>query len=89
MLNDTERHVLAALVRLARHNRHATAIRVAAAIGATPTEVREVLATLDAKGFVDAERVRLSLNGLAVAMGLGSCAEVRARPRRRVVKAAA
>ncbi len=89
MLNDTERHVLVALVRLARHNRHATTIRVATAIGAPPDDVRDALRTLDARGLVDAERVRLSLNGLAVGMSLGVSSQVGARPRRRAMKAAA
>ena len=90
MLNSTERHVLVALVRLARSNRHATAIRVATALRLHPEEVRTALASLETKGLADAERVRLSLNGLAVAMGIGSCDEVRARrPRRRALRAAA
>jgi Mn-dependent DtxR family transcriptional regulator len=90
MLNSTERDVLVALVRLARSNRHATAIRVATAIGAHPESVREALRTLDGKGLVDAERVRVTLNGLALSMALASSVEVRSRRTRRpAVKTAA
>ncbi len=89
MLNNTERLALVALVRMARNNRHATAIRLASAIGVTPAEAREALTSLDAKGFADAERVRLSLNGLVVAMSLGSCASVGApRTKAKALRAA-
>jgi hypothetical protein len=76
MLNNTERHVLVALFRMARHNRHATAIRLANAVGITPLEGREVLAALEAKGLVDAERVRVTLNGLVVATSLAASVRV-------------
>lgn len=89
MLNSTERLVLVALVRLARNNRHATAIRVATALGAHPDDVRAALQTLDAKGLVDAERVRVTLNGLALSMALGPCEEVRVRRTRRTKLVAA
>jgi predicted ArsR family transcriptional regulator len=90
MLNNTERQVLVALFRMARNNRHATAIRLANAVGLAPDEVRSALAALEAKGFADAERVRLSLNGLVVATSLSTSAEVRrVRSARSVVGRAA
>lgn len=90
MLNNTERQVLVALFRMARHNRHATAIRLAHAVGIAPDESRALLGALEQKGFVDAERVRLTLNGLVVATSLSASWQVRAgRPARSVVRRAA
>ena len=79
MLNNTERQVLVALLRMGRSNRHATAIRLANAAGLAPEEARSVLAALDGKGFADTERVRLTLNGLVVAASLGAVAQAGAR----------
>lgn len=94
MLNNTERQVLVALFRMGRNNRHATAIRLANAVGLAPEEARQTLASLEAKGFADAERVRLSLNGLVVAASLSASSGVGAgagaqRTARSVVKRAA
>lgn len=79
MLNNTERQVLVALFRLGRSNRHATAIRLANAAGFTPDETRALLASLETKGLADAERVRLTLNGLVVATSLAVGSQAGAR----------
>jgi Mn-dependent DtxR family transcriptional regulator len=89
MLNSTERLVLVALFRLARHNRHATAIRLATALGVDVPAVRDALAALDQRGLVDGERVRLSLNGLVVATSLSASVVVREKRTRRTLRRAA
>ena len=59
--------VLVALFDLARANRHANVLRVAGRLGLTEAQTRAALRALEERGLADAQRVRLSLLGLALA----------------------
>ena len=61
---NIEHAVLHALFTLAKNDRHATVLRLVEATGSSRTEVDAALASLDRKGMVDKERVRLTLIGL-------------------------
>ncbi|MDQ3035742.1 MAG: hypothetical protein M3Y87_25285 [Myxococcota bacterium] len=67
LLTNTMVSVLVALFELARSNRPANVQRVAGRLGMTETDTRSALRALDQRGLVDAQRVRLSLPGLALA----------------------
>jgi hypothetical protein len=76
-MNDTAQlAVLVALFDLAKTDRAATVLRLVDATGLTRDEVTASLAKLDRAGYADAERVRLSMPGLAAA------AMISARPPR-------
>jgi hypothetical protein len=70
MLNPTHRQLLRALYALAADDRHADLSLVASAIGASCVETDRQLAVLERAGLVDADRVRLTLVGLALAVSL-------------------
>jgi DNA-binding MarR family transcriptional regulator len=82
-LNGTERALLAVLFEMARTDCHATLLRLANRTGLTRRQVEEVLRGLEFRGLVDAERVRLTMSGLAATMLLGAAA-----PRRLAKRAA-
>ena len=72
-MNNTATHaVLFALYEMARKDRAATLIRLAAATGLDRSEVERSLAALDEAGLAHADRVRLSMQGLATAVLLGA-----------------
>lgn len=78
-MNNTATHaVLFALYDMARKDRAATLIRLAGATGLDRAEVERCLSTLDAAGLVHADRVRLSMQGLATAMLLGAPRQAKA-----------
>jgi DNA-binding IclR family transcriptional regulator len=66
-MNSTLSSVLHALFVLASQDHHATILRVAKKTGLSRAEVETSLAALDRAGLVDADRVRLTLPGLAYA----------------------
>jgi Mn-dependent DtxR family transcriptional regulator len=80
-LNGTERALLAVLFDMARGDCHATVLRLARQTGLTRPQVEEVLARLDRRGLVDAERVRLTMSGLATTMLMGVAAPRRVASR--------
>lgn len=80
-LNGTERALLAVLFDMARTDCHATVLRLAERTGLTRPQVEDVLAQLERRGLVDAERVRLTMSGLATTMLLGAAAPRRATKR--------
>lgn len=80
-MSSTHHLVLASLLVLARRDEHATVLRLAQATGLDRAAVEAALIELDRAGYVDAERVRLSMGGLAAAMLLGPAKSAR-RPRR-------
>jgi predicted transcriptional regulator len=72
-MNNTAHHaVLFALWELARKDRPATVLRLATATGLERAVVERSLARLDEAGLVHADRVRLSMQGLAAAVMLGA-----------------
>lgn len=77
---------------MARKDRAATVIRLASATGLDRVEVERSLAALDRAGLVHADRVRLSMQGLAAAVMLGAprgqVATPRAATKRGVLHAA-
>lgn len=83
MTNTAHHAVLFALLDMARKDQAATVIRVMQATTLARPEVESLLGMLDRAGLVDSERVRLTLQGLAVAMTLGA-----PRRARRELKAA-
>jgi DNA-binding IclR family transcriptional regulator len=74
--------LVAVLYRDARRGRRSTPIALSRRLGCTPAELHRLLAELDALGWVDARRLRLTLPGLALAVATR-------RPRRRLVQLAA
>lgn len=66
-LNHPDSQLLAALLDLGRADVPATAIRLAARLDRSPDGVRADLRRLDADGYADASRCRLTFLGLAVA----------------------
>jgi Mn-dependent DtxR family transcriptional regulator len=66
-LDPQARRALRALYELAELDVSADAELLARALGLRPALISRVLAELDARGLVDAERVRLTLEGLAAA----------------------
>jgi DNA-binding IclR family transcriptional regulator len=70
-MKPTFQDVLHALFVLASQDCHATVLRVAKKTGLSRAEVETALAALDRAGLVDADRVRLTLPGLAFAASAG------------------
>lgn len=70
-MTQTLSSVLHALYVLASQDHHATILRVAKKTGLTRAEVETALAALDRAGLADADRVRLTLPGLAYAASAG------------------
>ena len=72
-MNNTAQHaVLFALFQLAKSDRPATVIRLVAETGHGRPVVEATLRSLDRAGLADAERVRLTMQGLATAAILGA-----------------
>ena len=72
-MNANHQAVLHALFNLAQNDEHATVLRVANATGLARAEVVASLAALGRAGLADADRVRLTMQGLASVM-LGAAA---------------
>ncbi|MEM6788859.1 MAG: helix-turn-helix domain-containing protein [Myxococcota bacterium] len=68
MLNATKRRALRILFDFARDDQPADLALVAAALGATCAATDRLLEELARAGFVDADRVRLTMMGLTVAV---------------------
>jgi DNA-binding IclR family transcriptional regulator len=79
MTNHLQIEALQILLRLASHGRAANLRRVAAELGLSCVRTDRLLARLDCAGLVDAERVRLTMVGLALAVAADF--EKAARPR--------
>jgi DNA-binding IclR family transcriptional regulator len=60
--------VLAALFELARADIPANPKTLADCLGAPEPQLRDLLAGLDAQGLVDADRTRLTMKGLVLAL---------------------
>ncbi|MFO0554746.1 MAG: hypothetical protein U0271_40585 [Polyangiaceae bacterium] len=60
-------HVMRELFRAQRGGRRTTIDAVAKKLGVRKTDVRSVVTALDAQGFVDAARLRLTMLGFAFA----------------------
>jgi Mn-dependent DtxR family transcriptional regulator len=82
MKNELFASVLHHLYQLASADSAATVIRLARATGASREEVEAALDALDRAGLVDRERVRLTMAGLTIALGVS-------RPRARTILRAA
>lgn len=72
MMTITPRSILFVLFDLARADRPATVDRIAARLGTSPNQVRQRLDQLERLKLVDAQRVRLTLAGLAIATSLSA-----------------
>ena len=68
MLNQPQMQALAVLYQLARQDRPADVSLVAAALGRSCVQADRLLAELDGLGLVDADRARLTMAGLALAV---------------------
>jgi predicted transcriptional regulator len=79
-MNPNHHAVLSALLDLARADRHATVLRVALHAGLDRATTELSLAALDRAGLVDAERVRLTMHGLAATALLGAPKRSQKRP---------
>jgi Mn-dependent DtxR family transcriptional regulator len=71
MMSNAQRAVVRELYRLARSDRPADLGLLARRLGLSCVETDRVLGWLEGAGLVDAERVRLTLAGLAIALVLG------------------
>jgi Mn-dependent DtxR family transcriptional regulator len=85
--HHTDLAALVALFELGENDRPADLALVAAALGTTCARADALLARLERRGLVDAERVRLTLPGLALAVAAARTRARRARPGLRVVAA--
>lgn len=77
-LETSEILVLSALLELAQGDRAATLISLSGETGLGRSELLPCVERLDAAGWVDGERLRLTLPGLALAVGVGPRARRRA-----------
>jgi Mn-dependent DtxR family transcriptional regulator len=66
-------HVLLRLASAGRRGRLVRLDELAESIGVRRGDVREVVSRLHAEGHVDAQRMRLTLTGLALASALRGC----------------
>lgn len=83
-MNNTAQHaVLFALWEMARKDRAATVLRLVSATNLERSVVEASLAALDRAGLAHADRVRLSMQGLAAAVMLGAPRVVRKAPAKR------
>jgi hypothetical protein len=88
-MNNTATHaVLFALYDMARKDRAATLIRIVAATGLERSEAERALLALDRAGLAHADRVRLSMQGLAAAVVLGAPRAISQQPKRSQLRAA-
>ncbi len=77
-LQITHSLVLAAFFELAQQDRVVTRPRLSAFTGLLPDQVRDTLGDLQTAGWVDADALRLTLPGLAVAVAVrGRARELR------------
>jgi Mn-dependent DtxR family transcriptional regulator len=91
MLNTKQQSVLRVLYHLGRNDRSADLALVAEELGLSCVETDDLFVGLERAGLLDAERVRLTLPGLCLAVSLASRAERRGRarsPRRSASRAA-
>lgn len=96
MLNPTHRAVLQVLFSMASEDRHADVALVAEEVGLSCTALSELLEELDGAGLVDATTVRLTMQGLVIAVssrraatGKHEARRSRMRPPRRATGRAA
>lgn len=96
MLNPTHRAVLQVLFSMASEDRHADVALVADEVGLSCTALSELLEELDGAGLVDATTVRLTMQGLVIAVssrraatGKHEARRSRMRPPRRATGRAA
>ncbi len=75
-MNHTQRLVLRALYEMASEDQAADLPGLASRIGLSCTRTIELLDALDRQGLVDAERVRLTLIGLTLAVNAPATARV-------------
>jgi Mn-dependent DtxR family transcriptional regulator len=80
MMNPTHSAALKLLYTLAAEDRHANLALVASELNLSCVEADRLLAELDSAGLVDAERVRLTMAGLVVAVSAKRSAR-RSQPR--------
>jgi len=76
-MTANESKALLVLFNLARNDEHADLALVAERLGLSCVDADRVLASLDRQGMVDADRVRLTMSGLVVAVS----ADARTKPR--------
>lgn len=70
MVNRTQYALLRALLLFAKNDRSPCIVTLAAAVGLSCNAVDRTICELDSLGLVDADRLRLSMHGLALAAGL-------------------
>jgi Mn-dependent DtxR family transcriptional regulator len=73
MSENTEKlgwELLQALYELGRADQHATPQRLGSWLGVRAPDVQDLLGRLDAEGLVDAERCRLTMQGLVLAVSM-------------------
>lgn len=76
-MTNTESKALLVLYNLARHDLHADLALVAEHLGVSCVAADEILSVLERAGLVDADRVRLTMSGLVLAVS----ANARTKPR--------
>ena len=76
-MTGNESKALLVLYNLAREDEHADLALIAERLGISCVQADEVLGSLERRGLVDAERVRLTMSGLVVAVS----ADARKKPR--------
>lgn len=77
MMTGNESKALLVLYNLARQDEHADLAIVAERLGLSCVQADEALVSLERRGLVDADRVRLTMTGLVVAVS----ADARKKPR--------
>lgn len=75
-MNQTQLSLLRTLFELAREDRSADLKLVADQLGLSCVQTDRLLSELEAAGFVDSDRVRLTLSGLTVAVAAPSLASL-------------
>ena len=88
-LRSVAAHVLRNLARAQSRGRMINLEDLVAAIGADREDVREAVSRLHAEGHVDAQRMRLTFTGLAVAASMRECKLREPRSRRMSERASA
>ncbi len=83
-LRPVAAHVLRHLARAQSHGRPVRLDELACDIGVRREDVRHAVTSLHAEGHVDAQRMRLTMSGLAIAASMRECklrdARFRERP---------
>jgi Mn-dependent DtxR family transcriptional regulator len=67
MMTHTQQTILRALFEMASEDQPADLVSLAARVGLSCTRTAEILDALDRAQLVDADRVRLTMSGLALA----------------------